>query len=352
MQAAIGRRGVLRAARKWITANITRAGVAAAPRLSPPLLGVLETLVATGGARLPIVSRLVADNMRAAGVYSPEVHRDYFAQIAGHLIGALHTLRYADSRFDGRVSAELCAIVDERVELDESVDLLRAAVAARRGAILVGPHITHYLLGLAALNRDAPLTVYLRHVKDAARTAAKQRWYRATGVGWISEPADTGGALGRLGRMAAGLAAGRTLFITPDLPQKRDDGVPVRFFDREIYLPAGPAILALRTGAPMYLLTARRSGVRQRLIVRGPLEPGHAGRGRAGRRAAVAERMQWFAGHFETFVRAEPALWYLWGDKRWTRVFRGDPRCVRRLDAPLAAGPAVRTDATPLTGAV
>lgn len=44
--------------------------------------------------------------------------------------------------------------------------------------------------------------------------------------------------------------------------------------------------------------------------------------------------MQWFADLFAEFLHAEPAAWYLWGDKRWTRVWHGDQRYARRLTAP------------------
>jgi KDO2-lipid IV(A) lauroyltransferase len=142
--------------------------------------------------------------------------------------------------------------------------------------------------------------------------------------------------------MAAAVGEGAVLFITPDLPQKREDGVPMRFFDREIYLPAGPALLAERTGAPLYLLSAAPSGSKQRLMVDGPCEVGAVGRGRDARRAAVQQRLQWFATGFERFLTRQPEMWYLWGDKRWTRLFRGDPRYSRPL-APCERG---RSDAT------
>lgn len=57
--------------------------------------------------------------------------------------------------------------------------------------------------------------------------------------------------------------------------------------------------------------------------------------------------MQWFASGFERFVRAQPPLWYLWADKRWTRVFRDDPRYSR----PLAGEPGVPVARPPLDAA-
>ncbi len=318
---------MLRAVRHWLLAGVTDAAVKVAPRLSPCAAERIAALIGHLGPRVPVLARMVADNMRAAGVYSAAAHRAYFAQVAGHFAGALHALRCAPRAIEGG-SDELIALAAERIELDESVQRLRAALNGGRGVILVGPHICNYLLNLARLNQAVPLTVYLRHAKDRRREAAKQRWYRASGVAWISEPADAGGPLGRLGHMAAALRAGQVLFVTPDLPQKRDDGVTVRLFGREIYLPAGPALLAERTGAPFFMLTASPAGGRQRLHVQGPFDANEDSRGAPARRMAVERRMQWFAEHFERLVRATPELWYLWGDKRWTRVFRGDTRYV------------------------
>ena len=328
---------MLRAIRRWVTARVSDAAVVAAPRLPIHAPDRIAGLLAHTGPRCPVIARIVADNMRALGVYSPAIHREYFAQLAAHFAGALHALRCGgQTRGDGPSEA-LAHIAAQRVELDASVARLRAAAARGQGVIIMGPHIANYLLNLARLSQDVPLTVYLRHSKEARRREAKQRWYRASGVDWISEPAAASGPLGRLGRMAAALRQGRVLFITPDLPRKRGDGTPVRFFGREIYLPAGPAVMALRTGAPLFMLTARPSGPRQRLVLHGPLVADRGEGGRAGRRAAIQQCLQWFTTIFERFLTEQTPLWYLWGDKRWTRVFSGDPRYVRPLAEPVAA---------------
>lgn len=312
---------MLQAARRWLTSNATRFALAAAPRMAPGVLDRLGPLLAGCGPRLPVLARQVADNMRAAGVYSPEAHRAYFAELGRHFVGALHALRCGEH---GRGPASgLLALAERQVELDESIARLREVTAAGQGAVLAGPHIVNYLVALARLNRVVRLTVYLRHSKHPHRRQAKQRWYRASGVEWVSEPATTTAPLGRLGRLAAAVRAGSVVFITPDLPQKRYRGTPVRLLDRGVYLPAGAAALAVRTGAPLFMLAAERMGNRQRLIVRGPC-PVRIERGAA--RAAVERHLQWFADEFTRFVRTQPALWYLWGDKRWTRVFRGDRR--------------------------
>jgi lauroyl/myristoyl acyltransferase len=329
-----GSQDLLRALRHWVTARATDTALWAAPRLSVRGVDRIGALVARCGPHSPIIARQVAENLRAVGVYSPAAVRDYFAQLGEHFSGALHALRCASRAGPG----ELAALAAERVELDDSVARLSTVLATGRGAILVGPHINNYLLNLARLNQVCPLTVYLRHSKDAQRRAAKQRWYEASGVGWISEPLDAGRTLGRLGRMAEALRAGRVLFITPDLPQKRESGTPVQFFGREIYLPAGPALLALRSGAPLFMLTAEMHGSRQRLVLHGPFVGDSETRGRDQRQAAVRARLQWFADGLERFLVEQTPLWYLWGDKRWTRLLRGDSRYVRKLDFSTVAG--------------
>ncbi len=266
--------------------------------------------------------------MRAAGVYSSEAHRAYFAQLGRHFSGALHAVRCADEIADEGIRPTFRALVEQRVVLDDSIELLRSCIRRYDGAILVGSHVCDYLVFLARLNLVAPLTIYLRHSKDARKAALKSRWYRASGVQWIAEPLGTSRALGRLGTMAAALKDARVLFITPDLARKRDDGVPVEFFGREVYLPAGPAWLAERTGAPLFMLRAELQGDRQRISIEGPYERG----GNAKRRAAVQARMQWYATQLEQQLRSHPHTWYLWGDKRWTRVFRNDPAYTARVN--------------------
>lgn len=335
-----------RALRRWITRKSTAAALRFAPYLGPRSTHRLTALIAQLGPHLPVLGAHIARNMRALDLYTPPVHREYFRQLAGHFAGALQALHCA--ALPTRGTTALAAFAAERVALDASVERLPAAAARGRGVILVGPHIANYLLNLTHLNAWHPLTIYLRHSRDSQRLAAKARWYAASGVQWISEPADAGGALGRLGRMSAALAAGRTLFITPDLPQKPADGEPVSFFDRRIYLPGGAALLAVRSGAPLLMLTARRGDDgRQLLCIDEPFSAPVDGRGRAARRATVTAAMQWFADGFANFLRAEPALWYLWGDKRWTRVLRGDARYAEQpaahpgsFESPASAGSA------------
>ncbi len=321
-----------RALRHSVVDGLTAAAIQGAPHAPALLAGWVERVVRAAGPWCPRVARNVARNMRALGVYSPATHREYFRQLAGHLAGALLALSCAGSRA-AAAREELARVVRRQVELDDSVVHLERALTSGRGAILVGPHIVNYLLNLTRLNQILPLTVYLRHSKSARRQAAKERWYQASGVGWICERGDRRRPLARLNHMAAAIAAGNVLFITPDLPQKAGAGLPVRLFDREVYLPEGAAWLAVWTEAPLFALTAERTSSGQRLIVHGPACAATIGPGRARRREAVRQYMQWFADCFQRFLVEQTPLWYLWGDKRWTLTLGGDPRYGRRLSA-------------------
>lgn len=338
---------VLHAIRRFFTRHSTDLGLALAPRLSATAIERLERRLAQLGPRLPGLARTVTDNMRALGVYTPAIHRAYFEHVARHFAGALHVLR-CERHSGGAVSEELRRLVAERIEFDDSVALLEEAAAAGRGVVVMGPHIAGFLFNLARLHHVVPMTIYMRYSRHRARREAKLRWCRAGGMKWIVEPASETRRRGRLSSLVRTVSKGATVFITPDMPRKRGDGTPVRFFDREIYLPAGAPVLAVRAAAPLLMLTAEGRGDRQRLYFEGPatVDPALGDTPRA----AVQQYLDYFAVRFERFVRAQPALWFSWGDKRWTRLLCGDTRYVRRLPTDRTA-PVVQP-AVQRTGAV
>jgi len=85
-------------------------------------------------------------------------------------------------------------------------------------------------------------------------------------------------------------------------------GTPVQFFDEETTLPAGPATLALRSGAPLcptavYLGRGRR----HRGVVLPPLDTTRT----SSLRADVARVTADVARAFEQLIRADPVQWHL-----------------------------------------
>lgn len=367
-----------------MTAQLMDLGVSAAPRLGPGIVGSLEAAMAWAGPRTPVLSRIVADNMRTAGLYSPEVHREYFARSAAHLSGMLHMFRLAGRKepalaeelpsYGGRPSAEgrpsdggrascppsgyqprttpistmpeeqtgcpspmapgLARFVEDRVRLDDSIARLHEAATMGKGVVLMGVHASHFMLVLARMNQELPITVYQRYSRDPRKEEARRRYCEMCGLDFIAEPPSVTNPARRAELMANALRDGRILVITPDMVQSRENGVAVRFFDREVYLPGGSAALSLLVGAPLVTVLARPAENRAiTLSFHGPMTAEVANRRRGWRQEATRERMQWYADLLvNEFLRPYPALWFLWGDKRWTRVFRGDPRYTRMLE--------------------
>lgn len=84
-------------------------------------------------------------------------------------------------------------------------------------------------------------------------------------------------------------------------------GVEVEFFGEKTTLPAGPATLALRTGAPVFPTAAFYEGSKRRGIVRPALDPTRTGR----LRHDVARLTQELAGELEDLIRIAPEQWHL-----------------------------------------
>ena len=84
-------------------------------------------------------------------------------------------------------------------------------------------------------------------------------------------------------------------------------GVEVEFFGERTTLPAGPATLALRTGAPVFPSAVYFEGSRHRAVVRDPLDLTRTGRFRDD----VVRITQDLAHELEELIRAAPEQWHL-----------------------------------------
>jgi len=86
--------------------------------------------------------------------------------------------------------------------------------------------------------------------------------------------------------------------------------VPVKFFNRDVGLPAGPHLLAFVSGAPLFTLFAFRvkKGTHQ-IILTAPRQVKVASRSE--RNAAIQASAQDFASALETMVRQHPFQWYV-----------------------------------------
>jgi phosphatidylinositol dimannoside acyltransferase len=105
------------------------------------------------------------------------------------------------------------------------------------------------------------------------------------------------------------VAAVRQLHVIP-LLSDRDiggGGVEVTFFGERTTLPAGPAVVAIRTGAPLLPTAIYDQGPGHHGIVRPPVDVSRAG----SFRADVARITQALAGELELLIRRAPEQWHL-----------------------------------------
>lgn len=323
---------LLRNMRRRLTANAVYGACRLAPATPAFAIDVTESVLVRLGPFTPVLGRLVTDNMKAAGVYDGDVARRYFENVARHLANGLRIFR-------GRPRVDAVRRIAARETLlDNSVDLAREIVRGGGGAILAPPHCCNYLISLARLREELPIAIYLRWSGDRRRIEMKRAWCRAAGLEVIIEPPNAANPTARAALCVDALREGRILAVTPDIAQRNTDGTPVRWLDRDVFLPAGPAALAMLAEVPLIPMFARYLGRRQTVYCEPPITVPPLSRDEGGRQEAVRRAMQSWADGFSRFIRHSPEGWFLWGDNRWTRVLRADPKYAgpRRASQPPA----------------
>ncbi|HUG39828.1 MAG TPA: lysophospholipid acyltransferase family protein [Longimicrobiales bacterium] len=204
----------------------------------------------------------------------------------------------------------------------EGLDAIREAVASGRGAVVVTGHFGNWEIGGAAVAaRGIPLDVVVqrqanplfdRLINDARARLGMRVIYR-----------------GRATREALrALRRGRVVAFVAD-QDAREAGIFVPFFGTPASTFRGPAVLALRSGAPVFIGTAVRGPdgrheVRLRPI---PLPPP----GDPEERAAALTAAH--VGALEEVIRAAPEQ-YFWHHRRW-KTAPGPPSRGERGGGPV-----------------
>jgi predicted LPLAT superfamily acyltransferase len=279
--------------------------------------------------------------MRSAGVYDETVFRSYFEQVALHLCNAVRLFRAA------RSPGAAVDLARRQVEVDASIAQVRKALEGGRGALLVPPHVCNYLLTLARLNQEVPVWVYLRWSSDTRKRQVKQAWCQAAGLPVILEPMNAADPASRAAACVEVLHRGAALVMTPDIPQKDGKGVPVELLGRRVFLPTGPASIAMLADAPLVPIFGRLVESAHLIYAHPPIAVRSLSRSEGGRKAGLQQAMQRWTSHFEAFLRDCPQAWFLWGDNRWTRAFQGDARYSAPLPPTNAPDECCMTHETP-----
>jgi lauroyl/myristoyl acyltransferase len=199
------------------------------------------------------------------------------------------------------------------------VDTLHTAYAAGRGVIVVLPHTGNWdHAGAWAVLLGMPFTTVAERLEPAAvfdRFVA----YRE-GLGMEVLPL-TGGPRPPFEVLAERLQAGHLVCLLGDRDLSAR-GVEVSFFGGRTRMPAGPALLSLRTGAPLLPTTLWFEGPDWGIRIHDPVVV--PGTGKVGDR--VAAMTQQVADAFAEGIAEHPQDWHmlqrLWLDD----LSAGDPR--------------------------
>ncbi|MGH7311813.1 MAG: lysophospholipid acyltransferase family protein [Candidatus Rokuibacteriota bacterium] len=213
----------------------------------------------------------------------------------------------------GLVFVELCALLSRPLDdllsriTVEGREHLDRAMAAHGRVLALSGHLGNWeLLNVAHRVTPYPLAVVVRPLDSRWLNPLAERVRLRTGVELIDKR-------GALRPVLAALSRGGMVGILLDQNTARSEGVFVPFFGCPASTSRSVALLALRTGAPVVPIFARREGGgRHRIIVRPPLDAPKTG----DREAAVAELTGRCTEVIEAAIREAPEQW-LWMHNRW-----------------------------------
>ena len=196
-------------------------------------------------------------------------------------------------------------------ELERVVDFVdwdryEAARAGRRGVIMAVTHFGNWeLAARAAVRRGMDLTTITRPLRGALNERLLA-YRRNRGMRELSDKGSSGAALRLLRR-------GESLGVVVDQNMLPSRGVFVDFFGTPACTTPAPAVLSLRTGAPLFLVfDFRAPDGTHRIRFDGPFSvpPG------PNSHSTVVALTQELTRAVEHVVRAHPEYWF-WVHRRW-----------------------------------
>jgi phosphatidylinositol dimannoside acyltransferase len=186
----------------------------------------------------------------------------------------------------------------------EGFEHIEASEAAGRGTILALPHLGGWEWAGAHMGLTGhPVGVVVERLEPDDVFDWFVGFRERLGMRVIPAGPGAGAECSRV------LAANGILCLLSDRLIAGASGVEVEFFGERTTLPAGPATLALRSGAallPVGVYFARRSGQHVTLI-RPPVAAERRGR----LRADVEVMTQALANELELLIRKDPTQWHL-----------------------------------------
>jgi KDO2-lipid IV(A) lauroyltransferase len=289
------------------------------PKVGSERPGRLSYLAYRAGAEFVRVTPppVAAPLARAVAQVAPAVMRERRRQVERNLrrvhgpgFGGFALERAVAATFDsyGRYWYELFRLPRETPQWVQAhfrgpgEEHIAAATAAGRGAVVALPHLGSWdLAGAWLAGRGYAVTV----VAEVIEPPELFDWFVQTRVALGMRVVPLGRDAGAA--MLAALRNNETICLLAD----RDltgEGIEVEFFGERTTLPAGPAMLALRSGAPLiptgcYFLPNDAGEAR----IGPPIPTTRTGR----LRDDITRITQELAHRFEALIRAAPDHWHL-----------------------------------------
>lgn len=197
-----------------------------------------------------------------------------------------------------------------RLVRTESVEHLDRALAQGRGAIAVTAHVSNWdILAAAAAVRGYVVNAVTEELPGSRFNSLVIQSRERIGMRVI--PLASSGAVRAIMRA---LGRNEVVALASDL-YRGDHGVRVTFFGRPLSFPAGPAAIALRTGAPLVPVWVHREPDNRYVAeVEAPLEVSRGG----DHTRDLQLTTQRIAQFFERIIRRTPDQWFvflpLWHD--------------------------------------
>ena len=301
-----------------------RLGALVLPRLPRRAVDVATRLAAGALARRRHEQRRIVErNLRRVG--APELSADEAA-----LAAAVRDTFVAYGRYYVDC-ARLAAAGPERVDAGftfEGYDNISEALRIGPGAILVLPHVGSWeWAGVWLAQRPGTkVTAVVEAIENPEVFAWMERFRRRIGMEVVPAGPSALGALTRA------LRDGHVVCLLSD----RDilgGGVEVEFFGERTTLPAGPAVLARRTGSPIVGVVVRRRGDRCHAVTYPPILVSREGP----LRPVVARTTEQIAALLEEMIRPDPTQWHLMRPN-WPSDLN-PPAGARGASTPTAANP-------------
>jgi KDO2-lipid IV(A) lauroyltransferase len=184
--------------------------------------------------------------------------------------------------------------------------LLAEDVAAGRGAVVALPHAGNWdAAGAWVAANGWPITTVAERLKPEAVFERFLDFRRSLGMNIV--PA-TGGDRPAIAVLEEAVEKAHVVPLVADRDLSRH-GVEVEFFGGRTRMPAGPALLALRTGAPLYVANMWYEPDAPVGYLHGPLELPGPEAGRITVRVRLAT--QQIADRFAAGIAAHPEDWHM-----------------------------------------